>query len=173
MAQSSELSQQFDPIKNFRFRVKWEGRYVAGVSRVSALRRSTEVVSHNEGGNPGQTRKSPGRTEYEAITLERGVTQDTEFEDWANKVYHLGTQRPGDPDFRKDVQIEVYDESGQLGRVYIVHSCWVSEFQAMPDLDANANGVAIEQIKLEHEGWEHLGGETAGLARRGGGTPPT
>jgi phage tail-like protein len=173
MAHSGELSQQFDPIKNFRFRVKWEGRYVAGVSRLSALRRSTEVVSHNEGANPGQTRKSPGRTEYEAITLERGVTQDTEFEDWADRVYSFGTQRPGDPDFRKDVQIEVYDESGQLGRVYLVHRCWVSEFQAMPELDANANGVAIEQITLEHEGWERIDTASAGSARRVEGTPTT
>ena len=157
MAQFSVNTQRFDPYKNFKFRVKWDGRYVAGVSKVGALKRTTEVVKHREGGDPSSSRKSPGRTEYEAITLERGVTHDTEFEKWANKVWNFGSGLGAEvslKDFRKDIIIEVYNEAGQLAIAYKVFRCWVSEFQALPDLDANANAVAIQHIKLENEGWE-------------------
>ena len=157
MAQFSVNPQRFDPYKNFKFRVKWDGRYVAGVSKVGALKRTTEVVKHREGGDPSSSRKSPGRTEYEAITLERGVTHDTEFEKWANKVWNFGSGLGAEvslKDFRKDIIIEVYNEAGQLAIAYKVYRCWVSEFQALPDLDANANAVAIQHIKLENEGWE-------------------
>jgi phage tail-like protein len=156
MAQSTDAVQQLDPLQNFRFRVMWDGRFVAGISRVSALRRTTEVVTHTEGGSPNQTRKSPGRTQYEAITLERGVTQDAEFEKWAGKVSGFGLEPAGAVEFRKDIVIEVYDEAGQLARSYKVYHCWVSEYQALPELDGGGNGVAIEQIKLEHEGWERV-----------------
>jgi phage tail-like protein len=157
MAQFTVNATRFDPYKNFKFRVKWDGRYVAGVSKVGALKRTTEVVKHREGGDPSSSRKSPGRTEYEAITLERGVTHDVEFERWANKVWNYGSGLGGEvslKDFRKDVIIELYNESGQLAIAYKVFRCWVSEFQAMPELDANANAVAIQTIKLENEGWE-------------------
>ena len=157
MAQFSVNPQRFDPYKNFKFRVKWDGRYVAGISKVSALKRTTEVVEHREGGDPSSSRKSPGKTEYEAITLERGVTHDTEFEKWANKVWNFGGGPGAETslkDFRKDIILEVYNEAGQLALAYKLFRCWVSEFQALPDLDANANAVAIQHIKLENEGWE-------------------
>jgi phage tail-like protein len=157
MAQFSVNAQRFDPYKNFKFRVKWDGRYVAGISKVSALKRSTEVVEHREGGDPSSSRKSPGRTKFEAITLDRGVTHDTEFEKWANKVWNFGSGLGAEvslKDFRKDLIIEVYNEAGQLALAYKVFRCWVSEFQSLPDLDANANAVAIQHIKLENEGWE-------------------
>ena len=157
MAQFSVNAQRFDPYKNFKFRVKWDGRYVAGVSKVSALKRSTEVVEHREGGDPSSSRKSPGRTKFEAITLERGVTHDTEFEKWANKVWNYGSGLGAEvslKDFRKDLIIEIYNEAGQLVLAYKVYRCWVSEFQATADLDANANAVLIQSIKLENEGWE-------------------
>ncbi len=121
------------------------------------LKRTTEVVKHREGGDPSSSRKSPGRTEYEAITLERGVTHDNEFEQWANKVWNFGSGLGAEvslKDFRKDLIIEVYNEAGQLAISYKVYRCWVSEFQALADLDANANAVAIQHIKLENEGWE-------------------
>ena len=149
--------QRFDPYKNFKFRIKWDGKYVAGISKCSSLKRTTEVVKHREGGDPSSTRKSPGRTEYEAITLERGVTHDPEFENWANKVWNFGNALGAEvslKDFRKDITIEVYNESGQLALAYKVYRCWVSEFQALPDLDANANAIAIQTLKLENEGWE-------------------
>ncbi len=157
MAQFSVNAQRFDPYKNFKFRVKWDGRYVAGISKVGALTRSTEMVEHREGGDPSTSRKSPGRTKFEAITLERGVTHDTEFEKWANKVWNFGSGLGAEvslKDFRKDIIIEVYNEAGQLALAYKVFRCWVSEYQALPDLDANANAVAIQTIKLENEGWE-------------------
>jgi phage tail-like protein len=146
-----------DPYKDFKFRVKWDGRYVAGVSTVSALRRTTEVVTHRQGGDPSTGRKSPGRTEYEAVTLERGVTHDPEFENWANKVWHLRAGLGVEvslADFRKDVRLELMNEAGQVVLAYELFRCWVSVFEALPDLDANGAAVAIQSITLENEGWE-------------------
>ena len=157
MAQFSVNAQRFDPYKNFKFRVKWDNRYVAGASKVSSLKRTTEVVKHREGGDPSSSRKSPGRTEHEAITIERGVTHDTAFEQWANKVWNFGAglgKEVSLKDFRKDLIIEIYNEAGQLAIAYKVFRCWVSEFQATSDLDANANAVLIQHLKLENEGWE-------------------
>ena len=150
-------TERYDPYKNFKFRVKWDGKYVAGVSKVGGLTRTTQVVTHREGGSPSLAYRSPGQTEYSAITLERGVTHDTEFEAWANKVWRLGSGLGSEvslADFRKDITIEFYNEAGQLALAYRVYRCWVSEYQALPDLDARANGVAIESITLQHEGWE-------------------
>ena len=157
MAQFTVNTTRFDPYKNFKFRVKWDGRYVAGVSKVGSLKRSTEVVEHREGGDPSSSRKSPGRTKFEAITLERGVTHDQAFEQWANKVWNFGSGLGAEvslKDFRKDIIIELYNEAGQLAIAYKVFRCWGSEYQAQPDLDANANAVAIQTLKLENEGWE-------------------
>jgi phage tail-like protein len=149
--------KRFDPYKNFKFRVMWDGVYVAGVSKMTALKRTTEVVKHRSGGDPSTSRKTPGRHEWEPITLERGVTHDLAFEAWATKVWHLGAGLGSETslsDFRKDIIIEVYNEAGQKALAYKVYRCWVSEFQALPDLDANANAVAIQTLKLENEGWE-------------------
>lgn len=159
MATFTVNAHRFDPYKNFKFRVFWEGSSspVAGISKVSALKRTTEVVEHREGGDPSGSRKSPGRTKYEPVTLERGVTHDPEFEKWANKVWNYGSGLGSEvslKDFRRNIIIEMYNEAGQVALRYLVYRCWVSEFQALPDLDANANAVAIQSIKLENEGWE-------------------
>ena len=157
MAQFTVNTFRADPYKNFKFRVKWDGRYVAGVSKVGMLKKTTEVVKHREGGDPSSSRKSPGRTEFDAITLERGVTHDPEFEKWANNVWRFGGGLGAEvslKDFRKDIIIELYNEAGQKVLAYNVYRCWVSEFQALSDLDANANAVAIQHLKLENEGWE-------------------
>lgn len=157
MAQFSVNSTRFDPYKNFKFRIKWDGRFVAGVSKIGGLKRTTEVVEHREGGDPSSVRRSPGQTSYDAVTLERGVTHDPEFENWANKVWAFGTGLGAEvslKDFRKDVIIELYNEAGQLVQAYRVFRCWVSEYQALPELDASANAVAIQTLKLENEGWE-------------------
>ena len=157
MAQFTVNAQRFDPYKNFKFRVKWDAKYVAGLSKVSALKRTTEVVKHRSGGDPSTSRKSPGRTEFDAITLERGVTHDTEFEKWANKVWNFGAGLGSETslaDFRKDLLLEVYNEAGQLVITYKIFRCWVSEYQTVSDFDANANAVLIQHLKLEHEGWE-------------------
>ena len=156
MAQFTVNAQRFDPYKNFKFRIKWDGRYVAGISKVGTLKRTTEVVKHREGGDPSSSRKSPGRTEFDAITLDRGVTHDVEFERWANKVWQIngGQTEVSLADFRKDMRIEMYNEAGQLAISYKVYRCWPSEFESQPELDANANAVAIQHIKLENEGWD-------------------
>lgn len=157
MAQFSVNTNRFDPYKNFKFRVKWDGAYVLGVSKVSMLKRTTEVIKHREGGDPSTSRKSPGRTEYEAITMERGVTHDPAFEQWANKVWNYASGLGSETslaDFRKDLTLEVYNEAGQLAIAYNLFRCWVSEYQALPDMDANANAVAIQMIKIDCEGWE-------------------
>ena len=157
MAQFTVNTFRVDPYKNFKFRVKWDGRYVAGVSKVGMLKKTTEVVKHRDGGDPSTSHKSPGRTEFDAITLERGVTHDPEFENWAGKVWNFGGGLGAEvslKDFRKDIIIEVYNETGQLAIAYKVFRAWVSEFQALPDLDANANAIAIQHLKLENEGWE-------------------
>jgi phage tail-like protein len=157
MAQFSVNAARLDPYKNFKFRLKWDGKYVAGISKMTGLKKTTEVVKHRDGGDASSSRKSPGRTEYDAITLDRGVTHDTEFEKWANKVWNFGSGLGAEvslKDFRKDLIIEVYNEAGQLALAYKVYRCWVSEFLALPDFDANANAIAIQHIKLENEGWE-------------------
>lgn len=157
MPEFSVNAYREDPYKNFKFRVKWDGRYVAGVSKVGALKRTTEPVEHRSGGDPSTVHKSPGQTKYEPITLERGVTHDVEFERWANKIWNYGAGLGAEvslKDFRKDIIIELYNEAGQLVIAYKVYRCWVSEYQAMPELDASANAVAIQTLQLQHEGWE-------------------
>ncbi len=156
MAEFTVNATRHDPYKNFKFRVKWDGKYVAGISKVGMLKRTTDVVKHREGGDPSSSRKSPGRTEYDAITLERGVTHDLSFEQWANKVWQIngGETEISLKDFRKDLILDVFNEAGQKVISYKIYRCWVSEYQALPDLDANANAVAIQHIKLENEGWE-------------------
>jgi phage tail-like protein len=157
MAQFSVNTHRFDPYKNFKFRVKWDGKYVAGISKISQLTRRTEVIRHREGGDPSSSRKAPGRTEYDPITLERGVTHDMEFERWANKVWNFGSGLGAEvslKDFRKDLTIELLNEAGQLVIAYKVYRCWVSEFEGLPILDANQPAVAIQKLTLVHEGWE-------------------
>jgi phage tail-like protein len=161
MAEFTVNAKRVDPYKNFKFRIKWDKKYVAGISKVGALKRTTEVVKHRDGGDPSTSHKSPGRNEFEAITLERGVTHDPEFERWANKVWDYQNAQAQNSqnevslqDFRKDLIIDFFNEAGQLAISYHVYRCWVSEYQALPELDANANAVAIQHIKLENEGWD-------------------
>jgi len=145
-----------DPYKNFTFRVKWDGKVVAGVSKISGLRRSTDVVEYREGSDPSAVRKSPGRTTFDAITLERGVTHDPAFEDWANLVWRRGGggNEITLSSFRKDIVIELLNEAGQIVIAYNVYRCWVSEYVALSELDANGAAVAFQHIKIENEGWE-------------------
>ncbi len=157
MAEFTVNPERFDPYKNFKFRVKWGEDYVAGISKVGALTRTTEMVEHRVGGDPSTVRKSPGQTSYGDITLERGVTHDLEFEQWASKVWNYGSLLGSEvslADFRKEITIEFYNEAGQLALAYNVHRCWVSEYQALPELDASANAVAIQTLTLVNEGWE-------------------
>jgi phage tail-like protein len=163
MAKFTVNPNRFDPYKNFKFRVSFGTGYVAGVSKVSALKRTTEMVQHREGGDPSSSHKSPGRTNYDAITMERGVTHDPDFEIWANKVWNFNnaqaapdqrTQEVSLKDFRRNLTIDVFNEAGQKVISYHVFRAWVSEFTAQADLDANANAILIQSIKIEHEGWQ-------------------
>lgn len=148
-------AHRYDPYKNFKFRVLWDNKPVLGVSKVSALKRTTEVVKHRSGGENSIDHKSPGRTSYEALTLERGLTHDPEFEAWANRIHtYAGDSLMDLSGYKKELVLEVMNERGQVAFRYFLHACWVSEFTAVPDLDANANAVAIESMKLELEGWE-------------------
>jgi len=155
MAQFSVNTHRFDPYRNFKFRLKWDNEYVAGLNKCSALRRTTEVVDWREGGDPSHSRRLPGKTSYEAITLEQGVTHDTRFEEWANLVNNFaGDAAMSLLNYRKNVTIEVYNLQGNVVMAYNVYRCWVSEYQALPELDAAGNAVMIRTIKLENEGWE-------------------
>lgn len=156
MAPFTVNPQRVDPYKNFKFRVLWDGRVVAGVSRVSALRRTTEVVGHREGGDPSTTRKSPGQTDYAPIVLERGVTHDPAFEEWAGAVATPGAGRGAEmalKNFRKDIRLELLNEAGQVVLAYDIFRCWPSAYAALPDLDAGGTAVAVQQLTLENEGW--------------------
>jgi len=153
-------TKRVDPLKNFRFRVRYSDSTdpLVGVSKITGLKRSTEVIKHRSGGDPGTSYKLPGRTEYDPIVLERGVTTDAlEFERWTNKVWSFrnaaGGRETSLQDFRRDLVIDVYDEAGQKALSYQVFNCWVSEYQPVSDFDANANAVSIQHIRLENEGW--------------------
>ena len=153
MAQFTVNATRFDPYKSFMFRVKWDGQYVAGLSKMSALRRTTDPVTHREGGDPSHERKSPGTTKYDAVTLERGKTHDPAFEAWANLIHSLDAPITL-ANFRKDIVVDVYNEANQKVLSYKLFRCWVSEYTALPALDAGSAAVAIESMKLELEGWE-------------------
>ena len=157
MSQFGVNAQRFNPYERFRFRIKWDGRTVAGISAVGLSKPNTEGVEHRAVGDPSTSRNRPVCTQFGAITLERGITHDQEFARWANTARDFGSIAGAEvslPDFRKDLTIDVYDETGQRAMAYKVFCCWVSEYQALPDLDAHAKAVTIQTIKLEHEGWE-------------------
>ena len=155
MAKFTRNPTRFDPYRNYKFRVKIDNQYVAGLSKCTALKRTTEVTQWREGGDPSTSRQLPGKTKYEPVTLEAGLTHDLTFETWANLVHNFQSDAAMSlKNFRKDVIIDVYNEAGQKVHSYQLFRCWVSEYQALPDLDAAGNAVAIQTIKLENEGWE-------------------
>lgn len=157
MAEFTVNANRFDPYKNFKFLVRWDGRVVAGISKISVMKRTTEVVKHRNGGDSNSPRKSPGRSEFDGITLERGVTHDPEFDRWANKVWQVGAGLGAEvslADFRKNIIIDVLNEAGQVAVSHKIYRSWPSEYQVLGEMDANANAVAIQSLKLECEGWE-------------------
>ena len=156
MPDLTATAARLDPYKNFRFLLKWDGRTIAGISGMSALTRSTEVLVTREGGDPNRSHKLPGQTKFDAITLERGITHDTDFDDWARKTWRSDSPhgQPSSADVRKDVTIELYNEAGELALAYRIFRCWVSEYSVVPHLDNNTPGTTIERITLQNEGWE-------------------
>ena len=155
MARLTLQTDRFDPYRNFRFKVKWDGQYVAGLTKMGALKRTTEMVEFREAGVNISSRKLPGKTSFQAVSLEAGLTYDTAFQDWANLVNDFASHSITSlGEFRKNITVEVFNEAGQKAIAYNLYRCWVSEYQALPDLDSGANAVAITSIKLEVESWE-------------------
>lgn len=147
-------AHRIDPYKNYKFRIIMDNKTVLGVSKVSALKRTTEVINHRSGGENIHEHKTPGRTTYEAITLEHGITHNTEFEKWASQIHPYENDSTIDlVNYKKDLILEIMNEKGQVALRYLLHRCWVSEFTAVPDLDAHEDDIAIESIKIEIEGW--------------------
>jgi phage tail-like protein len=154
MAKFTVNTTRFDPYTGFRFQIKIDGQSVAGLNKCSALKKTTEVTPWYEGGDASGPHQIPGKTKYDPITLEAGVTHDTTFEEWAGKVNNFqGDAAMSLATFRKDISIEVYNNQGAKVLAYNVFRCWVSEYQALPQLDAGGNAVMISTIKLENEGW--------------------
>ena len=161
MAQFTVNSYRQDTYKNYNFVVSWNGKPVAGVSKLSPLKKTTQVIKHRDGADPSTVCNSLGQTDWDEITLERGVTHDTAFEQWANKAWdypNSGTlgQQVLLEDFRKDIVIDVMNEAGQKVISYKLHRCWPSSFTALPELDGNGNAVAIQSLVLQTEGWERV-----------------
>ena len=157
MADFSAITTRPHPYRNFKFRVMWDGRYVAGVSKVSGLKLATKLTAHHKGAEHGPSFQFARELKYKAILQERGITHDPEFEKWAGRVRNAGSGLEAEVSlrqFRRDLVIESYHESGQLTMSSKVFRCRVSEYQTLPELDAGTNAVAIEMIKLENEGWE-------------------
>lgn len=155
MAKFTTNPQRYDPYRNFKFKIKIDNQYVAGLSKCSALKKTTEMVEWREGGDPSTTHKLPGKTKYDPLTLTAGVSHDTTFESWANLVNNFqGDAAMSLKNFRKDIILDVFNEAGQKALSYKVYRCWVSEYQALPELDASANAVMIQTVKIENEGWE-------------------
>lgn len=149
-------AHRHDPYRTFKFQVLIDGQPVAGLKKMSALKKTTEAVDWRTGGDPTHVRKLPGGTKYEAISLEQGLTHDPVFETWANLVNNIdGSSAMSLKNFRKDIVINVLNLQGTVAISYQVKRAWVSEYQALPDFDAGTtNAVGIQSIKLEHEGWE-------------------
>lgn len=155
MAEFTVNSTRFDPYRSFLFQVVVNGQVVAGVSKVGALKRTTEVVSHRPGNVISHQFHSPGLSTHEPIMLERGVTYDPVFNDWANEVYSPeGLGGVSLANFRKDIIINLMNLQGVVVRAYKVWRCWPSEYVALPELDANNNAIAIQSLTLQNEGWE-------------------
>jgi phage tail-like protein len=154
MVQFAVNTHRLDPYKNFKFRVKWDNQYVAGLSKMSSIKRTTETIEWREAGGPSVIRKMPGRTKFEAVTFEVGLTHDRQLLAWADLVNNpQGDAAMSLKDYRKEVTVEVMNMQATPVMAFVLHRAWVSEFQALPEMDANANAVAITTLKLEYEGF--------------------
>jgi phage tail-like protein len=148
-------AERYDPYRNHKFKIKIDNQYVAGLSKCSPLKVTTEPIEWREGGDPSTPHKLVTQTKYEAVTLTGGVTHDTTFENWARLVHNFrGDASMSLKNFRKNITIDVMNEQDEVALSYNVFNCWVSEYQALPELDAMGKAVMITTIKLENEGWE-------------------
>ncbi|MES2442399.1 MAG: phage tail protein [Pseudomonadota bacterium] len=149
-------AHRFDPYRTFKFRVIIDGKTVAGLSKMGALKRTTEVVKYRVAGDLSAQRVMPGGSSFEGVTLEQGLSHDPIFEEWANSVHNI---RDGDggvslKKYRREVVVMVMNLQGLPALAYKLRRAWVSEFQALPELDANSmNTVGIQSITLQYEGF--------------------
>jgi len=157
LLQANDYGASDQPPGTFTFRVKWDGRYVVGITRISGLARRTDVLEPRAGGDPNAVHKSPGVTTHEPLVLERRLSHDKEFERWANKVWYMGGVFGAEAslgDYRKDIRIELFDESGHLAMAFQVYRCWPSDYVVLGELDTNGPSIPLEVLVLQHEGWE-------------------
>jgi phage tail-like protein len=145
-------AHRIDPYKNFRFRVSWDGTLVAALSKMSAIKKTTEAIEWRAAADAGIVRKQPGRTKFEAVSFEQGLTHDRKFFEWANQVNNpVGEAANSLLAYRKTVRVEVLNMQGTPVMAFNLLRAWASEFQALPEMDANANAVAIQSLKVEYE----------------------
>jgi phage tail-like protein len=149
-------AHRHDPYRTFKFQVLIDGRPVAGLKKMSGLKKTTEAVKWRSAGDPSHERIMPGGTTYEPVTLEQGLTHDPVFEEWANLVNNVqGDAAMSLVNYRKDIVINVLNLQGEVAISYRLYRAWVSEFQALPEFDAQTmNAVGIQSIILQNEGWE-------------------
>ncbi len=149
-------AHRHDPYRTFKFQILIDGKPVAGLKKMGALKRKTEAIKWRTAGDPSKERILPGGTSYEPISLEQGLSHDPVFESWAALVNNIeGDAAMSLKNFRKDIVINVLNLQGQVAISYKVFRAWVSDFQALPELDAGSmNAVGIQTITLQHEGWQ-------------------
>jgi phage tail-like protein len=153
-------AERRDPFRNFNFRILMGGVEVAACRKMSALDATVNTVKFRAGNSRSAVDEQlPGRVEYQPVTFEAGVTNDTAFEDWANALVHnewSPLNRLAEPDFRREVEIRVLDIDGTEVRRYLLHNAWVSKYTAMSDLTGDGNDVVIETLEVTHEGYERV-----------------
>lgn len=149
-------AHRYDPYRTFKFQVVIDGQAVAGLSKMGALKKTTEVVNWRSAGDPSSQRAIPGGTKFENVTLEQGLSHDQVFENWANAVNNVADGDAGMSlvNFRKDVVINVLNLQGTPAISYHLRRAWVTEFQALPEFDAqNMNTIGIQSVTLACEGF--------------------
>ena len=72
-----------DLYAHMRYRVRWDGRYVAGVNHVSGLLRGLPGGRRADGQPALPPSVAPTPTHWLPVVLERGLTRDAEFVAWA------------------------------------------------------------------------------------------
>jgi phage tail-like protein len=148
-------AHRHDPYRTFKFQVLLGGVTVAGLSKMGAIKRTTEAVKWRSAGDVSSQRVMPGGSTWEPVSLEQGLSHDPVFEEWANQVNNVVDGDAGMSllNYRRDVVINVMNLQGVPVISYVLRRAWVSEFQALPEFDANnMNTVGIQSIIMQHEG---------------------
>lgn len=161
MAENTPAVERHDPFRGFKFKVVIPGLTKAGFSKVSGLKEATEVTTYREGTDAVTSRKLPGLTEYDNVTLEQGLSKDNGFRDWRKQIVNLAKEAGADGTgpagvapplaFRKTVTISLYDKAGTEVKQWQLREAWPASLE-VADLDAMSSDVVIESLELAHEG---------------------